>query len=189
MNKKCPKCNTENPLHAKYCRTCGNKFDEEPEITDFHMNSLCRIGDEVEFSWGVSNAGKVTLNGRNVTGQARVRVTVKGDEDYILVATKGKSIVSKTIQVRTLKENSKSTPQNKSSLVDLLRRNKFSFFIIWLAIVILISLRFFDTAFQYYLNISYSKWLNITTIAYIAGYGLLLIGVSIIIFSIIKLKK
>ena len=35
MNKNCPKCNTENPLQAKYCRHCGNKFDEKPVIADF----------------------------------------------------------------------------------------------------------------------------------------------------------
>ena len=35
MNKNCPICNTENPLQAKYCRRCGNKFDEKPVIADF----------------------------------------------------------------------------------------------------------------------------------------------------------
>ena len=102
MNKKCSKCNTENPLHAKYCRRCGKRFDEEPEIADFRLNAVCRVGDVVDFSWNVVNADKVTLNGMVVTGKTHIPVTIKGDEDFKLVARKGKIKIEKTITVHCI---------------------------------------------------------------------------------------
>lgn len=161
MNKKCSKCNTENPLHAKYCRRCGKRFDEEPEIADFRLNAVCRVGDVVDFSWNVVNADKVTLNGMVVTGTTHVPVTIKGDEDFKLVARKGKKKIEKTITVHPQKLKIQPEPkQTPVTFISVVKRKKWTVLLGFLTLAALLIVLLNDNMIQSYFSISYSGWQN-----------------------------
>ena len=165
MNKKCSKCNTENPLHAKYCRCCGKKFDEVPEIADFRLNAVCRVGDIVDFSWNVANADKVTLTGMVITGKTHVPVTIKGEEDYKLVARRGKIKIEKTITVHPQKwkiqPEPKPTPVTSISVV---KQIKWTLFLGLFSLTSLLIVLLNDNMIPSYFNISYSGWQNMKPI-------------------------
>ena len=161
MNKKCSKCNTENPLHAKYCRRCGKRFDEEPEIADFRLNAVCRVGDVVDFSWNVVNADKVTLNGMVVTGKTHIPVTIKGDEDFKLVARKGKIKIEKTITVHPQKWKIQSDPKpTPVTSVSVVKRKKWTVLFGFLTLAALLVVLLNDNMIPSYFNIGYSGWQN-----------------------------
>ena len=191
MNKKCSKCNTENPLHAKYCRCCGKKFDEVPEIADFRLNAVCRVGDVVDFSWNVANVDKVTLNGMVVTGKTHVPVTIKGDEDFKLAAHKGNIKIEKTITVHPrklqIKEGSKPTPVPS---VSILQRKKWTVMIGFLALAILLTVYFYENIIPSCFNISYSGWQDLKPIIKTTCWIVFLFSmVSTIYAKIRKIRK
>ena len=179
MNKKCFKCNTDNPLHAKYCRHCGKRFDDWPEIADFRLNAVCRVGDVVDFSWDVAYTDIVTLNGIVVTGKAHVPVTIKGDEDFILAARKGKNKTERTITVHPQK-GSRPSP---ASSVSVLKRKKWTVLIGLLAMATLLVVLLNNNMIPSYFNISYSGWQNIKPIIILLCGAILAFSIGSIIFS------
>lgn len=74
--KICSKCNTENPQRANYCRACGSKFDNSPEIESFNYVSIPHIGDSVELTWSIKNADTAFLNGQTMPLSHRYKVVV-----------------------------------------------------------------------------------------------------------------
>ena len=190
MNKKCSKCNTENPLHAKYCRCCGKKFDEVPEIADFRLNAVCRVGDVVDFSWNVANVDKVTLNGMVVTGKTHVPVTIKGDEDFKLAAHKGNIKIEKTITVHPrklqIKEGPKPTPVPS---VSILQRKKWTVMIGFLALAILLTVYFYENVIPSSFNISYSGWQDMNPIIQTTCWIVILFSIISIIYIKIRTKR
>lgn len=190
MIKKCSKCHTENPLHAKYCRVCGKKFDEEPEIVDFRLNAICRVGDVVDFSWNVVNADKVTLNGMVVTGKTHVPVTIKGDEDFKLTAHKGKNKIEKTITVHPRKLQIKeghTTPPVSS--VSILQRKKWTVTIGLLALAILLTVYFYENIIPSCFNIGYSGWQDMKPIIKTSCWIVILFTTISIIYTKIRTNR
>lgn len=191
MNKKCSKCNAENPFSANYCRCCGEKFDELPEIAEFRLNAVCRVGDVVDFSWIVANVDKVTLNGMVVTGKTHVPVTIKGDEDFKLTAHKGKNKIEKTITVhpRKLQIKEGHTPPPVSS-VSILQRKKWTVMIGLLASAILFTVYFYENIIPSCFNISYSGWQDLKPIIKTTCWIVFLFSmVSTIYAKIRKIRK
>ena len=185
MDKKCQNCHTENPLSAKFCRHCGNKFDDEPEISDFRLNGVCKIGDVVDLSWDITNADKVTLNGVVVTGKTHCSVTIKGDDDFKLIAQKGKNKSERTITVHPQKEP-KSAPV---SSVSVLKRKKWTVAIGILALAMLLLVHFHENDIPYYFNIGYSKWQDMKPIIKITCWIVILFSTVSIIYSEKRKKK
>ena len=191
MNKKCSKCNTENPLQAKYCRYCGNKFDEVPEIEEFRLNAVCRVGDVVDFSWEVKNADVVTLNGIVVTGKTHIPVTIKGDEVFKLVAQKGGDKIEKAITVHPRKLQIKEGPKPAPvPSVSILQRKKWTVMIGLLASAILFTVYFYENIIPSCFNISYSGWQDLKPIIKTTCWIVFLFSmVSTIYAKIRKIRK
>lgn len=97
--KQCPKCNTENPKQAKFCRHCRYEFPEatisggslSPIIQLFKVREdKYWIGSIIHIDWQIDNANIVTINGFDVTslGEYEIKVdkamtvTIKAENDY-----------------------------------------------------------------------------------------------------------
>lgn len=97
--KQCPKCNTENPKQAKFCRHCRYEFPEAT-ISGGSLSPivhLCKvredkywIGSIIHIDWQIDNANTVTINGFDVTSldeyeikvDKAMTVTIKAENDY-----------------------------------------------------------------------------------------------------------
>ena len=97
--KQCPKCNTENPKQAKFCRHCRYEFPEAT-ISGGSLSPivhLCKvredkywIGSLIHIDWQIDNANIVSINGYDVTSldeyeikvDKAMTVTVKAENDY-----------------------------------------------------------------------------------------------------------
>lgn len=97
--KICSKCNTENPQRANYCRACGSKFDNSPEIESFNYVSIPHIGDSVELTWSIKNADTAFLNGQTMPLSHRYKVVVDKEMFLELVATRSGKRESKKIHI------------------------------------------------------------------------------------------
>lgn len=95
-NKICPKCCTENPQAANYCRLCGYNFPEEtrdgrslyPVIKELLVvDSNYTIGSLVSIMWEVDNATSILINGVNVTNSDSYEFLVQGDDNIELIAS------------------------------------------------------------------------------------------------------
>ena len=97
--KQCPKCNTENPKQAKFCRHCRYEFPEatisggslSPTIQSFKVREdKYWIGSIIHIDWQIDNANTVTINGFDVTSldeyeikvDKAMTVTIKAENDY-----------------------------------------------------------------------------------------------------------
>ena len=89
-SKECPSCKTSNPESASYCRKCGTRFPEHTKPGKSHMchieNFAIKKQSNGKFlvEWNAINADKVTINGRDVTGQNRFIATVKDSQMILL---------------------------------------------------------------------------------------------------------
>ena len=97
--KQCPKCKTENPKQAKFCRHCRYEFPEatisggplSPIIQLFKVREdKYWIGSIIHLDWLVDNANIVSINGFDVTSlkeyemkvDKAMTVTIKAENDY-----------------------------------------------------------------------------------------------------------
>ena len=97
--KQCPKCNTDNPKQAKFCRHCRYEFPEatiiggslSPSIPKFKVRETKYwIGSIIHIDWIVDNANIVSINGFDVTSleeyemkvDKAMTVTIKAENDY-----------------------------------------------------------------------------------------------------------
>lgn len=83
--KQCPKCHTENPVPAKFCRHCRYEFPEatitggslSPEIKSFKIREdKYWKGSVVHIDWKVDNANIVMINDVDVTSISDFEITV-----------------------------------------------------------------------------------------------------------------
>lgn len=94
-NKKCPQCNTENPMVASFCRHCRYEFPEASKngqkpfisIQSFSVQeSSYTIGSLIHFRWNVYNATVLKINGIDVTSLSELEVKVDKAETFVLTA-------------------------------------------------------------------------------------------------------
>lgn len=193
-SKICPKCNTENPQIANYCRHCGEKFDPTPEILDFRLNAKCHVGDYATLSWKTSNADRVTLNGQNVTDQEDYHIHVTCDTVYTLSATKGGHSVTKKLYVHIDSEDKRANRKTSAISNPSIFWNSTFYDIIGVifyivALILLLILLFNSECMQYYFGVSYSKWQTIKMILIIINGVISLLGFLDICSWIIKFFK
>lgn len=83
--KQCPKCHTDNPVPAKFCRHCRYEFPEatitggslSPEIKSFKVREgKYWKGSVVHIDWEVNNANIVMINDVDVTSMSDFEITV-----------------------------------------------------------------------------------------------------------------
>jgi len=95
MSKVCPKCKTENPKVASFCRHCRYEFPEgtkkgtsvSPQILSFRvLESNYTIGSIIHFEWAIENATIIKLNEYDVTNNGTAEMTVEKAETIILAA-------------------------------------------------------------------------------------------------------
>ena len=93
--KVCPKCKTENPKAANFCRHCQYEFPEgtkdgtslSPQIHSFKIQEdNYTTGSVVNFEWTVENAKIVKLNDYDVPSDGTAQMTVDKAETIILSA-------------------------------------------------------------------------------------------------------
>lgn len=97
--KQCPKCKTENPKQAKFCRHCRYEFPEatiaggplSPIVQLFKVREdKYWIGSIIHIDWLVDNANIISINDFDVTSlkeyemkvDKAVTVTIKAENDY-----------------------------------------------------------------------------------------------------------
>lgn len=185
MNKKCTKCNTENPLPAKYCRRCGNPFDDVPEIVDFYVESSKEI-NSLLLKWKIRNADKVLLNGHDVTKLTQKPWKIDRDMSFELEACKGTSKTSKVIFVHYSEFSNGPIKKPKSSIGDVIHRNIFPLLLFAFSAVILLLLNFYGGFIRYNLHFGYSAWQNISKLANIGCWLVLSMSAVWLIWSVIK---
>ena len=86
--KICSKCNTNNPQQANYCRRCGAKFENSPEIEFFNYVSVPHVGDSIELTWSIKNADTAFLNDQTMPLNHQHKVVVDKEMTWELVVTK-----------------------------------------------------------------------------------------------------
>lgn len=113
--KICPKCKTENPIAANFCRKCRYEFPEEtkngeflsPKIKLFRITEENYVvGSTIHLEWEVENAKEVSLAEEDVSvydsceleveRPAKIKLTAKNDYDE---ASKEISIKPKQLPV------------------------------------------------------------------------------------------
>lgn len=108
-NKICPRCKTENPLAASFCRHCGYSFPEEskegtslaPKINEFLVveEEFYTIGSVINLMWEVDNFSSLTLNGESITNHDSYEYVVTGDAVLELIATNDYAQDSRKIKI------------------------------------------------------------------------------------------
>ena len=93
--KQCPKCHTENPTGANFCRHCRYEFPEEtkkghsivPTISHFKIreNDYCE-GSTIHLEWEVSHATSLSLCGEDVTNTNGCEYKINRNRNLKLVA-------------------------------------------------------------------------------------------------------
>lgn len=97
--KQCPKCHTDNPALARFCRHCRYEFPEatitggslSPEIKSFKIREdKYWKGSVVHIEWKVDNANIVMINDVDVTSMSDFEIivdsattlTISAENDY-----------------------------------------------------------------------------------------------------------
>ena len=126
--KQCPKCNTDNPLVANYCRHCRYEFPQvtkkgqiiSPKIVSF---AICEtnytIGSLIHLKWEVENATAIYINEIDVTSVTSHELKVDKAETITLVAENDYDKTSRSMRLSpkptpTIKSFSSSTYNIKS---------------------------------------------------------------------------
>ena len=185
MNKKCTKCNTENPLPAKYCRRCGNPFDDVPEIVDFYVESSKEI-NSLLLKWKIRSADKVLLNGQDVTKLTQKPWKIDRDMSFELEAYNGTNKTSKVIFVHYSEFTNGPIKKSKLSIGYVFHRNIFSLLLLAFSTVILVLINFYGGLIRSNLHFGYSAWQNISKVANMGCWLLLCMSAVWFIWSIIK---
>ena len=163
--KICSKCNTENPQRANYCRACGSKFDNSPEIESFNYVSIPHIGDSVELTWSIKNADTAFLNGQTMPLSHRYKVVVDKEMTWELVATKLGERGVRRIHIVPVSSSDKTTKPSTPPLVTtsdaLPNLVKILLKVLAIDIFPVISLLIISCCsswLRYTLNLSYNDW-------------------------------
>ena len=163
--KICSKCNTDNPQQANYCRRCGAKLDNSPEIEFFNFVSVPHAGDSIELSWSIKNADTAFLNGQTMPLSHRYKVVVDKEMTLELVATRSGERESKRIHIVPIPSSDKTTKPSTPPLVTtsdalpylvkvLLKVLVIDIF----PVILLIIISCCSSWLRYTLNLSYNDW-------------------------------
>lgn len=89
--KTCPKCRTENPQEANFCRHCGSKFEEpkanegkllkEKSTIPSYSHSLSKVGQQLDIEYKVKEiiADKLGVNISQVIDDANFAMDLNAD--------------------------------------------------------------------------------------------------------------
>lgn len=106
--KICPKCKTDNPQAANFCRHCRYEFPEatkngaavSPLIISYKvLEDKYTIGSIIHFDWTVENATVIKLNEHDVTSNGTAEMTVEKAESIILTAENDYDKTTRTIRL------------------------------------------------------------------------------------------
>ena len=188
--KCCSNCFAANPVDANFCRHCGAKFENSPEMETFNYVSIPHVGDSVELSWSIKNSDTAFLNGQTVPWSRRYKVVVDKAMTLELVATKSGKSVSKRIHIVPIPALDKniipSTPSTvtTSDALPYLVKVLLKFLVIDIIPVISLIIIFCCSSWlRYTLNLSYNDWNDFRVYANIL---LWIWGVSGIIWGFIS---
>lgn len=188
--KKCSKCNTDNPQQANYCRRCGAKFENSPEIMSFNYASIPHVGDSVELSWDIKNADSAFLNGQTMPLSHRYKVVVDKEMTLELVAIKSGKRESRKIHIVPIPSSDKTTKPSIASIVTpsdaLPYLVKVLLKVLVIDIIPVISLLIiscYSSWLRYTLNLSYNDW-NVFRV-----YGNILLWIWVVSGIILGLLK
>lgn len=163
--KQCTKCKIDNPKNANYCRHCGAKLDNSPEIESFNYVSVPHVGDSIELSWNIKNADTAILNGQTMPLTHQYTVAVDKEMTWELVATKLGKRESRRIHIVPIPSSEKtiklSTPPIVTTSYSLPHFVKVLLKVLVIDILPVISLliiSFCSSWLRYTLNLSYNDW-------------------------------
>ena len=106
--KTCPKCNSENPIAANFCRKCRYEFPKatkhgkslKPKIKSFYIKeSEYVIGSTIHVIWNVDNFTKIELNGEDVTLYEEKEISIINATELKLEAFNDYDESKKTLKV------------------------------------------------------------------------------------------
>ena len=163
--KQCQKCNADNPQQANYCRRCGAKFENSPEIEFFNYVSVPHVGDSIELTWSIKNADTAFLNGQTMPLSHRYKVVVDKEMTLELVATRSGERESKRIHIVPIPSSDKTTKPSTPPLVttsdalpDLIKILLKVLVIDIFPVISLIIISCSSSWLRYTLNLSYNDW-------------------------------
>ena len=163
--KICSKCNTDNPQQANYCRRCGAKFANSPEIESFNYVSVPHVGDSVELTWSIKNADTAFLNGQTMPLSHRYKVVVDKEMTLELVAAKSGKRETKRIHIvpipssdKTTKPSTPPTVTTSNTLPYLVKVLIKVLVVDILPVISLIIISCCSSWLRYTLNLSYNDW-------------------------------
>lgn len=106
--KQCPKCHTDNPALARFCRHCRYEFPEatitvgslSPEIKSFKIREdKYWKGSVVHIDWKVDNANIVMINDVDVTSMSDFEITVDSATTLTISAENDYDKASKSLRL------------------------------------------------------------------------------------------
>ena len=106
--KQCPKCHTDNPALARFCRHCRYEFPEatitggslSPEIKSFKIREdKYWKGSVVHIEWKVDNANIVMINDVDVTSMSDFEITVDSATTLTISAENDYDKASKSLRL------------------------------------------------------------------------------------------
>lgn len=109
--KQCPKCHTDNPAPARFCRHCRYEFPEatitggslSPEIKSFKVREdKYWKGSIVHIDWKVDNANIVMINDVDVTSMSYYEITVDSATTLTITAENDYDKASKSLRLSPL---------------------------------------------------------------------------------------
>lgn len=175
--KKCPQGH-ENPDDANFCRICGIRFNDKPEIAYFHHNADYKIGDIVDLTWKVANADIVTLNGRKVSDNETTRFVIDGNTTFRLEALKGKHRIEKVIMIHPQHNPLSSDKAPDKVMYSNILHNKIMILLALMALILLFTIYCFGESIQYHFNFSYRGWQNANSFIKIIGWTMTVLCIA-----------
>ena len=106
--KQCPKCHTENPIEASFCRHCRHQFSDAskkglsvaPIIKNIYVreSDYCE-GSKVHLQWEVVSATTLSLSGSDVSNSNGCEYQINNVRNLKLIAENEYSISSKELHL------------------------------------------------------------------------------------------
>lgn len=122
--KQCPKCHTENPIEASFCRHCRHQFSDAskkglsvaPIIKNIYVRETeyCE-GSKIHIEWDVENATSLNLSGKDVSNTESCEYKVNRVKNLKLTAEN-----EYTVTVKELHLNPKEAARIRSFKSDKL---------------------------------------------------------------------
>lgn len=190
--KLCQKCKTNNPLHANYCRCCGEKFENVPQVETANFISNSSVGDTLELFWNVINADTVLLNGQAMPLVYRYKIDINDERNWELIVLKADKKVTNNIHILPNKDNNfmshilKNTRKKSRDL----KKACFTFILIdFFPLISLLILFFCSSWLRYIINLSYKDWNNFILYVNVLLFIWIAIGIVYSCIKFISYKK